>query len=57
MSTKQVSIRRFFRSVVVIALLAAIGCSKAPQEKTPEDIEKVRNELKTRSSRELSESK
>lgn len=40
------------------ALLMAIGCgTAAPPEKTPEDLEQIRTEMKATSNRELSGSK
>lgn len=46
------------RSVTAFALLAAIGCSTAaPPEKTAEDLEQIRTEMKATSNRELSGSK
>lgn len=50
-------LRRVFRSVIAMTLLAAMGCSQAEPEKTPEDIEKISKQLQSRSSREYSESK
>lgn len=57
MSQTNRSLCRVFRSAIAIALLAAMGCSQAEPEKTPEDIEKISKQLQSRSSREYSESK
>lgn len=43
------------RASIAIVLLSAIGCSSAaPPEKKPEDLEKLRTEMKATSDRELS---
>jgi hypothetical protein len=43
------------RTSLAIALLSAIGCSSAaPPETKPEDLEKIRTEMKATSDRELS---
>ena len=47
--------RRTVRSMIAVALLAAIGCgTAAPPEKTPDEIEKSRVEHQQRTARELS---
>jgi hypothetical protein len=43
----------FSRPCLAIAMIALIGCGQAVKEKTPEDIQKVQSELKSRSNREL----
>ena len=46
---------KFARTSLAIALLSAIGCSSAaPPETKPEDLEKIRTEMKATSDRELS---
>lgn len=46
------------RPAMAVALLMVIGCSTAaPPEKTPEDLEQIRTEMKATSNRELSGSK
>jgi hypothetical protein len=43
------------RTLIAVALLSAIGCSSgAPPETKPEDLEKIRTEMKATSDRELS---
>lgn len=46
---------KFTQASIAISLLSAIGCSSAaPPETKPEDLEKIRTEMKATSDRELS---
>jgi hypothetical protein len=46
---------KFTQTLLAVALLSAVGCSSAaPPETKPEDLEKIRTEMKATSDRELS---
>jgi hypothetical protein len=50
--------RNFTRTAIALALLSAMGCGATTSpEKTPEDLEQLRTEMKATADRELSGSK
>jgi hypothetical protein len=58
MRTLQQSRKNVTRVAIAVALLSAIGCgAAAAPEKTPENLEQLRTEMKATSDRELSGNK
>lgn len=58
MRTLQQPRNNITRVAIAVALLSAIGCgAAAPPEKTPENLEQLRTEMKATSDRELSGNK
>ena len=58
MSPLETLLRKIAHVTIGLTLLAAIGCgSAATPDKAPQDLEKLRTEMKATSARELSGSK